>query len=46
MDAGGIAEFDTPTNLYTANGIFRTMCDGSSISLSDINYAVKAKEES
>jgi ABC-type multidrug transport system fused ATPase/permease subunit len=32
-------EFDTPANLYMANGIFRGMCDQSSISLDDITHA-------
>jgi len=38
-------EFDTPTKLYTVdNGIFRGMCDRSSISWDDIRYASKARE--
>jgi len=45
LDAGQIAEFDTPTNLYNAKeGIFRGMCDGSSISWEDIRHAAKARE--
>lgn len=45
LDAGRIAEFDTPANLYEmAGGIFRSMCERSSISLSDIRLAEKAKE--
>ncbi|OSD06330.1 P-loop containing nucleoside triphosphate hydrolase protein [Trametes coccinea BRFM310] len=45
LDAGQIAEFDTPANLYeNAAGIFRSMCDRSSITLSDIKSAEKAKE--
>ena len=45
LDAGQIAEFDTPANLFnTPGGIFRSMCDRSSISLSDIKQAEKAKE--
>ena len=45
LDAGQIAEFDTPANLYERQGgIFRSMCDRSSISLSDIKQAEKAKE--
>ncbi|KAI0822453.1 P-loop containing nucleoside triphosphate hydrolase protein [Trametes gibbosa] len=44
LDAGQIAEFDTPANLYAAQGsIFRSMCDRSSITLSDIKVAEKAK---
>ncbi|KAI0342890.1 ABC protein [Trametopsis cervina] len=39
LDAGTIAEFDTPTNLYMKNGIFRGMCERSNISLDDINKA-------
>lgn len=45
MDAGGIAEFDTPANLYSmSDGIFRGMCERSSITLDDIRCAAKAKE--
>ncbi|KAI0768063.1 P-loop containing nucleoside triphosphate hydrolase protein [Trametes elegans] len=45
LDAGQIAEFDTPAHLYEQeSGIFRSMCDRSSISLSDIKLAAKAKE--
>ncbi|RPD61094.1 P-loop containing nucleoside triphosphate hydrolase protein [Lentinus tigrinus ALCF2SS1-7] len=45
MDAGRIAEFDTPANLYNMpEGIFRSMCDRSSITLSDIKIAEKLKE--
>ena len=44
MDAGTIAEFDTPANLYQLHdGIFRGMCDRSSISLDDIVYAAKTR---
>lgn len=44
MDAGRIAEFDTPSNLYQReDSIFRGMCDQSSISWEDIRLAVKAK---
>ena len=44
MDAGGIAEFDTPANLYNrADGIFRGMCERSTITLEDIQYAAKAR---
>jgi len=46
MDAGRIAEFDSPSILYQKkDGIFRGMCDQSSISWDDIRYAVKASEE-
>jgi hypothetical protein len=35
-------EFDTPERLYeNQQGIFRGMCDGSSITLDDINAAAK-----
>ncbi|KIM84372.1 hypothetical protein PILCRDRAFT_96946 [Piloderma croceum F 1598] len=45
LDAGQIAEFDTPTKLYTIqDGIFRSMCDRSSISWDDIRHAAKARE--
>lgn len=33
MDQGEVAEFDTPLNLYQKGGIFRSMCDDSSITL-------------
>ncbi|KIK55762.1 hypothetical protein GYMLUDRAFT_831145 [Collybiopsis luxurians FD-317 M1] len=37
MDAGQIAEFDTPFNLFnTENSIFRSLCDRSNISLIDL----------
>ncbi|KAJ6597465.1 P-loop containing nucleoside triphosphate hydrolase protein [Mycena vulgaris] len=39
LDAGKIAELDSPINLYAKNGIFRFMCDKSSISLEDITAA-------
>jgi hypothetical protein len=41
MDNGNIAEFDTPEALYTQNGIFRAMCEHSSITLEDIRRARK-----
>ncbi|KAF7327422.1 ABC transporter protein [Mycena kentingensis (nom. inval.)] len=44
MDAGRIAELDTPANLWQIpDGIFRGMCDHSSISLDDIKFARKAR---
>ncbi|KZT73163.1 hypothetical protein DAEQUDRAFT_808686 [Daedalea quercina L-15889] len=44
MDAGGIAEFDTPANLFhRPDGIFRSMCERSTITLEDILYAAKAR---
>ena len=46
MDAGRIAEFDTPTRLFDMEGgIFRGMCDRSKISLEDIRRAAKLREE-
>ncbi|KAG1828571.1 ABC protein [Suillus variegatus] len=37
LDAGLVAEFDTPSNLFKMEGgIFRRMCERSSISLKDI----------
>lgn len=40
MDAGTIAEFDSPDKLFSApNGIFRGMCERSSIILDDIHIA-------
>ncbi|KAF9523137.1 ABC transporter [Crepidotus variabilis] len=46
LDAGQVAEFDTPSNLYTIpDGIFRGMCDRSSITLTDIQLARKGEKE-
>ncbi|KAJ6570148.1 ABC transporter, partial [Mycena vulgaris] len=44
LDAGQIAEFDTPARLFQAKGIFSQMCEHSSISLDDINMASKARK--
>ncbi|KAG1785703.1 ABC transporter [Suillus plorans] len=42
MDAGMIAEFDTPVNLFAMpDGVFRGMCKRSSITLDDILSASK-----
>ena len=46
MDAGNIVEFNTPSILFqNQDGIFRGMCDQSSISWDDIRYAIKSREE-
>ncbi|PPQ68225.1 hypothetical protein CVT26_005758 [Gymnopilus dilepis] len=46
LDAGQIAEFDTPARLYEKeDGIFRGMCERSSITLEDIKFAGKALTE-
>jgi len=42
MDAGRIAELDTPMELWKRGGIFRSMCDRSGIRVEDIHGA---KEE-
>ena len=39
MDNGKIAEFDAPDGLHAQNGIFRAMCEHSSITLEDIHRA-------
>ncbi|KAF9074671.1 ABC protein [Rhodocollybia butyracea] len=40
MDAGQIAEFETPLNLFIReNSIFRSLCEKSNISLTDIQNA-------
>jgi hypothetical protein len=45
MEAGTIAEFGPPEELYeNTTGIFRGMCDRSSISAEDIRAAVKTRE--
>lgn len=37
MDAGSVAEFDTPLNLYDQEGsIFRSLCNEASLSREDI----------
>lgn len=37
MDAGKVAEFDTPLNLFRhTDGIFRSMCERSGITEGDI----------
>ncbi|GAA5984896.1 hypothetical protein JCM11641_003618 [Rhodosporidiobolus odoratus] len=36
MDAGRVAEFDTPLNLFRARGIFHGMCERSGITEKDI----------
>ncbi|KAF9466563.1 ABC transporter [Collybia nuda] len=42
LDAGQIAEFDTPIRLYDIpNGIFRGMCERSSITMDDLRLAAK-----
>jgi hypothetical protein len=46
LEAGGLAEMDTPENLFTnPNGIFRGMCERSSITFEDINAAQQARRE-
>ncbi|KAF9510628.1 hypothetical protein BS47DRAFT_1395829 [Hydnum rufescens UP504] len=45
MDKGQIAELDTPQALFTRNdSIFRSMCDRSGITFSDIQAALKDRE--
>jgi hypothetical protein len=43
MDNGNIAEFDAPDALHGQNGIFRAMCEYSSITLEDIHRARKER---
>ncbi|KAJ3535552.1 hypothetical protein NM688_g6963 [Phlebia brevispora] len=45
MDAGNVAEFDTPLNLFIQNGIFTGMCERSNISIDDIQKATLKREE-
>lgn len=40
-----LQEYDTPTNLYESNGIFRGMCERSSITLEDIRHALAKQRE-
>ncbi|KAH9068491.1 ABC transporter [Lactarius deliciosus] len=44
LDNGKIVEFDSPEVLYGQDGIFRGMCDRSSITLEDIRSARKERE--
>ena len=39
MDNGSIVEFDAPEVLHGQNGVFRSMCDHSNITLDDIRCA-------
>src|SRR6266403_3499451 len=43
MDDGIIAEFDAPEVLHAQNGIFRAMCEHSSITLEDIRRVRKER---
>ncbi|TRM64251.1 P-loop containing nucleoside triphosphate hydrolase protein [Schizophyllum amplum] len=44
LDAGQISEFDTPAALFqNEDGIFRSMCERSSITLDDIKMAAKGR---
>ncbi|KAI9449895.1 ABC transporter [Lactarius psammicola] len=43
LDNGKIAEFDVPEVLYAQGGIFRGMCERSSITLEDIRRARKVR---
>jgi ATP-binding cassette subfamily C (CFTR/MRP) protein 1 len=46
MDAGQVAEMDTPINLYLKpDGIFRTLCEHSNITLDDLKLARKILQE-
>ena len=44
LDNGKIVEFGVPEDLYGQDGIFRGMCERSSISLEDIRRAGKERE--
>ncbi|KAI9149228.1 ABC multidrug transporter [Paramyrothecium foliicola] len=44
MDAGTIAELDTPLELWKKGGIFRGMCDRSGIRLEDIKGAAEGMQ--
>ncbi|KAH8989225.1 ABC transporter [Lactarius hatsudake] len=46
LDDGKIAEFDVPEALYAQDGIFRGMCERSSITLEDIRLARKERKRS
>ncbi|KAJ7221015.1 ABC protein [Mycena haematopus] len=40
LGAGNIAEFDTPARLFASGGIFRGMCEKSSITSADIEKSI------
>lgn len=42
MDAGNVAELDTPINLYDQGGVFRSMCDRSGIRREDFFTSAEA----
>ena len=42
MDAGNVAELDTPINLYDQGGVFRGMCDRSRIRREDFFMSAEA----
>jgi hypothetical protein len=44
LDNGKIVEFGVPEDLYAQDGIFRGMCERSSITLEDIRSAGKERE--
>ena len=44
LDNGKIVEIGVPEDLYTQDGIFRGMCERSSITLEDIRGAGKERE--
>jgi ABC-type multidrug transport system fused ATPase/permease subunit len=44
LDNGKIAEFGVPEELFVQDGIFRGMCEHSSITWEDIRDARKEKE--
>ena len=44
LDNGKVAEFGVPEDLYAQDGIFRGMCERSSIPLEDIRGAGKERE--
>jgi hypothetical protein len=43
MDAGNVAELDSPINLYDQGGIFRSMCDRSGIRREDFFDSEEAR---
>ena len=43
LDNGKIAEFGVPEDLYAQDGIFRGMCERSSITQEDIHLAQKER---
>lgn len=45
MDAGKVAELDTPLKLYELGGVFRSLCDRSGIRRKDFDAGSKMQPD-